>query len=60
MPRYRVKRYWEVCDAVEVTADSVQHAILKAHALPLSRKPEFVPDSIDSDADVDVQEVKHG
>jgi len=43
-----------------VGADSVQQAILKAHALPLSRKPEFVPDSIDSDADVDVQEVKHG
>jgi phage FluMu protein Com len=57
MPRYRVKRYWEVCDSVEVIADSVGKAIIKAHALPLSKKPEFVPDSIDSDPNVDVEQI---
>jgi hypothetical protein len=54
--RYAVKRYWEVCDSVEVEASSVGEAIDIAHAMPVdSAKAEFVPDSLNSDSFSDVQ-----
>ncbi len=56
--KYAVKRYWEVCDSVDVEANSVGEAIDTAHAMPVdSAKAEFVPDSINSDSFCDVQEL---
>lgn len=55
MPNYTVKRYWEVCDYVEVEADSVEEAVEKAHELDLT-EGEHVPDSINSDEEGDVWE----
>lgn len=60
MAKYAVKRYWEVSDSVYVNAHSEKEAILKAHELPLSKDPEFVPDSINSDELVDVQRANSG
>jgi hypothetical protein len=54
--KYVVKRYWEVCDSVEVNAGSVSEAIGLAHALPVDNtRAEFVPDSMNSDPSCDVQ-----
>ena len=54
--RFAVKRHWEVCDTVEVEADSPWDAIEAAHANPLDNtKAEYVPDSINSDSSCDVQ-----
>jgi hypothetical protein len=59
--KYAVKRYWEVCDSVEVEASSVGEAIDTAHAMPVdSTKAEFVPDSINSDSFCDVQSLNTG
>ena len=59
--KYSVKRYWEVCDSVEVEASSVGEAIETAHAMPVdSAKAEFVPDSINSDSFCDVQSLNTG
>jgi hypothetical protein len=53
---YAVKRYWEVCDSVEVNASSVSEAIDRAHELPVDiTKAEYVPDSMNSDPSCDVQ-----
>jgi len=61
VPKYIVKRYWELCDEVGVDADSVNEAIKKAQAQPLDiTAGEYVPDSINSDPDVDVQVSKNG
>lgn len=55
---FEVKRYWEVCDTVRVPATSVAQAIQIAHSLPLNTpRAEFVPDSLNSDPDADVQPV---
>jgi hypothetical protein len=57
--RYAVKRYWEICDEVEVEANSAHEAIEVAHAMPLENsKAEYVPDSINSDPTTDVQPVE--
>ena len=54
--KYVVKRYWEVCDSVEVNAGSVGEAIDLAHALPVDyTQAEYVPDSMNSDPSCDVQ-----
>ena len=54
--KYSVKRYWELCDEVEVEANSVGEAIDAAHAMPVDNtQAEFVPDSMNSDSFVDVQ-----
>lgn len=59
--RYTVKRYWEVCDSVEVEANSPREAIDTAHEMPVdSTKAEFVPDSINSDSFCDVQPINTG
>ena len=59
--RFAVKRYWEICDEVEVEADSADKAIEAAHALPLDHtKAEYVPDSINSDPDTDVAQLTGG
>ena len=59
--KFAVKRYWEICDTVEVVADSPGEAIEAAHALPLDNtKAEYVPDSINSDPDSDVQPLTAG
>jgi hypothetical protein len=55
---YHIKRYWEVCDSVTIEATSVEEAISKAHCEPLGRYPDYVPDSMNSDKDVDVQILK--
>lgn len=55
--KYIVKRYWEVCDEVQVEADTPEEAIEKAHEMRSSKYPEYVPDSINSDPDCDVQEL---
>ena len=59
--KYAVKRYWEICDSVEVEANSVSEAIDLAHALPVDNaKAEFVPDSMNSFPDDDVQLLNPG
>lgn len=59
--RFAVKRYWEVCDTVEVEATSVAEAIYVAHAMPVdSFKAEFVYDSLNSDSFVDVHALTTG
>ena len=59
--RFAVKRYWEICDEVEVEADSVGNAIKVAHAMPLDHtKGGYVPDSLNSDPDTDVAQLTGG
>ena len=59
--RFAVKRYWEICDEVEVEADSADQAMEAAHAMPLDHtKGGYVPDSITSDPDCDVQPLAGG
>ena len=54
--KFAVKRYWSVCDSVDVEANSVSEAIDLAHELPIDdTKAEFVPDSVNSDPACDVQ-----
>jgi hypothetical protein len=53
---FAVKRYWSVCDSVNVKANSVFEAIGIAHELPVDNaQAEFVPDSMNSDPLCDVQ-----
>lgn len=59
--KFAVKRYWSICDEVEVEADSPSEAIDIAHAMPVdSTKAEFVPDSMNSDPHCDVQSLITG
>lgn len=59
--KYCVKRYWEVCDSVEVDAGSAQEAIERAHEMTADNaKAEFVPDSMNSFPDDDVQLIESG
>ena len=59
--KFAVKRYWSVCDSVEVEADSAVEAIDIAHGMPVdSAKAEFVPDSMNSDPSDDVQPLISG
>ena len=54
--KFAVKRYWELCDSVEVNASSVSEAIDLAHELPVDvTKAEYVADSMNSDPSCDVQ-----
>lgn len=54
--KFSVKRYWELCDTVEVQANSKSEAIRRAHERPLDRAVAwYVPDSLNSDPDTDVQ-----
>lgn len=54
--RFAVKRYWEMSDTVYVPATTIDAAILAAHNLPLNlTKAEYVPDSMNSDRETDVQ-----
>lgn len=54
--KYVVKRYWELCDSVEVDADSPSQAIELAHEMPVDNaRAMFVPDSMNSDPETDVQ-----
>jgi hypothetical protein len=56
-----VKRYWEVCDTVDVAADGVDEAIEAAHALPIDHtKAAYVADSLNSDPESDVQHLPGG
>lgn len=53
--KYVVKRYWSVCDSVDVNANSVSEAIATAHEMPAdSAKAEFVTDSMNTDPEADV------
>lgn len=57
--KFEVKRYWDVCDTVEVEADDVSEAIAIAHELPIDNtRAEYVPDSLNSDPECDVQRVE--
>jgi len=59
--KFAVKRYWEVCDSVEVEADSAPEAIAVAHEVLIDNtKAKYVPDSINSDPSCDVQPVVPG
>ena len=59
--KYIVKRYWELCDTVEVVATSVSKAIELAHELPTNNaKSEYVPDSMNTDPDSEVWPVTTG
>ena len=59
--KFAVKRYWEVCDSVEVDADSASEAIAVAHELLIDNtKAEYVPDSINSDPACDVHLLTNG
>ena len=54
--KFTVKRYWSICDSVDVEANSVSEAIDIAHEMPVdSAKAEYVPDSMNSDPTCDVQ-----
>ncbi len=55
--KYSVIRYWEVRDEVKVEADCPEDAVFKAHNLDLSSNPEYVVDSMNTDSEVDVQEI---
>lgn len=53
--KYVVKRYWELCDSVEVNADSPSQAIERAHEMPVdSGRAMFVPDSMNTDPEAEV------
>jgi len=59
--KYAVKRYWEVCDSVDVEANSPRDGVDIAHAMPVdSTKAEFVPDSMNIDPTCDVQPLANG
>lgn len=59
--KYIVKRYWELCDTVEVVANSVSKAIELAHEMPTDNtKAAFVPDSMNTDPDAEVWPVPAG
>ena len=54
--RFAVTRHWEMCDTVEVEADSPWDAIEAAHAKPLDNaRAAYLPGSINSDSTCDVQ-----
>lgn len=56
MPKYKVRRYWAMCDTVKVEAASIGQAIEKANAQGINAaKAEYVPDSISSDPQADVE-----
>ena len=53
--KYCVKRYWSICDSVDVEANSVSEAIDVAHELPVdSAKADFVPGSMNTNPDAEV------
>lgn len=55
MVKFKVYRYWQMSDPVEVEADSANEAIALAHELPVDNaKAQYVFDSLESDPDVDV------
>ncbi len=56
MAKYRVRRYWETYDTVEVEADSVSEAVDKAHNLSLT-EGEGIFESLNSDEENDVEEI---
>jgi len=59
--KYVVKRYWELCDTVEVDANSVSKAIELAHEMPTDNaRAAFVPDSMNTDPDSEVWPVATG
>jgi len=54
--KFAVKRYWQLCDPVEVEADTPDQAIERAHEMPLDEsKGDYVLGSLNSDPLVDVQ-----
>jgi len=59
--RYAVKRYWQLCDEVQVEADTPDQAIDLAHEMPLDEsRGEYVSGSLNSDPANDVQPVITG
>lgn len=57
--KYRVRVYWEMCGEVEVYAPNISEAHLKAVdcALTEIEQADYVPDSINVDPDVDIQQI---
>ena len=54
--RFAVSRYWQLCDTLEVEANSVDEAIEIAYNMPLDESQgAFVLGSLYSDPDADVQ-----
>jgi hypothetical protein len=59
--KYAVKRYWQLCDSVEVEADTPDQAIERAHALPLDEsRGDYVLGSLNSDPAEDVRPLLNG
>lgn len=53
--KFKVRRYWSVCDLVEVEASSVSVAIDLAHELPADNaRAEFVSNSMNTNPDSEV------
>ena len=56
--RFKVKRYWQLCDSVEVEADTPDQAIERAHEMPLNEfRGDYVMGSLNSDPHADVEPV---
>ena len=53
--KYSVKRYWEVCDEIEIVAESPEQASALAYVQPLTAG-EYVPDSMNVDEE-DIQKI---
>ena len=59
--RFGVKRYWQMCDRVEVEAETPDQAIEQAHKMPLDEsRGDFVLGSLNSDSLFDVEPVTEG
>jgi hypothetical protein len=54
--KFAVKRYWQLCDCVEVEADTPDRAIEIAHEMPLDEtRGDYVSGSLNSDPSADVE-----
>ena len=59
--KYAVKRYWEVCDTVEVEANEGDIAAIVQQACELDlTHGEYVRGSMNVDEDLDIQEITGG
>ena len=57
MSKYSVRRYWMVSDTVEVDAKNPTEAKEIAFDLPLDTDPNYVDGSMDSDEEIDVEQI---
>ena len=56
--KFKVHRYWQLCDTVEVEAASLDKAIDAARQIPLDNATaEYVSGSLNSDPECDVHPI---